>query len=117
MAAGFVFLEWLNHAVINPRRLLEHSEYGQVLVPGVRNPHLLYALASFAALALLWALPFPQDGAGVSGVARALHWSLRGIVFAATAAIIVFLTAEVMRVKGAPGLAGEQESFTHQRQN
>ena len=97
MAAGFVFLEWLNHAVINPHRFLERSEYGQTLIPGVPNERLLYTLASFAALALLWALPFPQGGAGVSGAASALHWALRGCVFVATAAMIVFLTVEAMR--------------------
>jgi hypothetical protein len=64
MAASFVFLEWLNHAVVNPHRFLTHSEYGQALVPGVPNARLLYAVASFAALVLLWALPFPQSSAG-----------------------------------------------------
>ena len=64
MAASFVFLEWLNHAVVNPHRFLAHSEYGQALIPGVPNVRLFYAVASFAALALLWALPFRQSSAG-----------------------------------------------------
>src|SRR5712692_8225396 len=29
MAASFVFLEWFNHAAVNPDRFLVHSEYGQ----------------------------------------------------------------------------------------
>ncbi len=90
MAAGFVFLEWLNHGVINPRRLLAPSAF----VPGVSNSHLLYALASFAVLALLWALPFPQGGAGAAS--PALRWALRGGVFAVSAAMIVFLIVKAM---------------------
>lgn len=116
MAASFVFLEWFNHAVINPHRFLAQSEYGQALIPGVPNERLLYELASFAALALLWALPFPQRSAGASAAAPALHWGLRGGVFAATAAMIVVLAMGAMRVKGASGLTGEQQSPAHQRQ-
>lgn len=116
MAASFVFLEWLNHAFINPHRFLAQSEYRQALIPGVPNERLLYALASFAALALLWALPFPQRSAGVSSAAPVPHWVLRGGVFAATAAMVVVLAVGAMRVQGASGLTGEQQSPAHQRQ-
>lgn len=95
MSASFIFLEWLNHAVVNPHRFLAHSEYGQGLITGVPNVRLLYAVASFAALALLWALPFPQSGAGG---APAVRWGLRGVVFAATAVMILILALEAMRV-------------------
>jgi hypothetical protein len=45
MAMSFVFLEWLNHAVVNPL-FVSRPEYGQALIPGVPNVRLLYALAS-----------------------------------------------------------------------
>src|SRR5713226_716413 len=121
MAASFVFLEWLNHAVINADRFLAHPEmhpeFAQALIPGVANINLLYALASFAALALLWALPFPQRSPGVSDATPALHWGLRGGVFAATAALIVVLAVGAMRVQGPSGHASQQQSPAHQRQH
>jgi hypothetical protein len=44
---------------------------------------------------LLWALPFPQSGAGG---APAVRWGLRGGVFAAMAVMILILALEAMRV-------------------
>lgn len=114
MATGFVFLEWLNHAVVDPHRFLVHSQYGQALIPGVPNVRLLYALASFAALALLWALPFPQPG---GGVVSAVRWSLRGGVFVATAAVIVVLAVGAMKVQVPGGQVGEQHSPATQRRH
>ena len=73
MAVSFVLLEWLNHAVVQPATFLGLPEYGAALVPGVPNIRLLYVSESFAALALLWALPFPglpalrRGAAGVRG--------------------------------------------------
>lgn len=109
MAGSFIFIEWLNHAVINPGRF---AEYAHALIPGVPDERLLYALASFAALAVLWVLPFPQRGTGVDGPSRALQWG----VFAATAAMVVFLAISAMRVEGKSGLTGEQPSLVHQHQ-
>jgi hypothetical protein len=45
MAGSFIFIEWLNHAVINPGRF---AEYAHALIPGVPDERLLYALARFA---------------------------------------------------------------------
>ncbi len=85
MAAGFVFAEWLNHGLLHPRA-------GATLIAGVTNANLLYALGSFAALPLLWALPFPRHGS-----VGALQWALRIGIFIAAAAAIVFLATRPIR--------------------
>src|SRR5215471_72438 len=58
MAGSFVFMEWLNHAVVHGDRFLARPEYGQAFIKGVPNTTLLYVCATFFALAVLWALPF-----------------------------------------------------------
>ena len=60
MAASFVFMEWLNHAVVHGDRFLARPEYSQAFIKGVPNITLLYVCATFFALALPWALPFPR---------------------------------------------------------
>ena len=60
MAGSFIFMEWLNHAVVHGGRFLARAEYGQAFIKGVPNMTLLYVCATFFALALLWALPFPR---------------------------------------------------------
>jgi hypothetical protein len=47
MAGSFVFLEWLNHAVVNAERFLVHPEYDQALIKRVPNVTLLYVCATF----------------------------------------------------------------------
>src|SRR5215813_1183241 len=59
MAGSFIFMEWLNHAVVHGGRFLARAEYGQAFIKGVPNTTLLYVCATFFALAALWALPFP----------------------------------------------------------
>ena len=86
MAGSFLLLEWLNHALVNPHRFLSRPEYGEALIPGIPNIRLLYAVGSFWALALLWALPFPGTRR-----AAARSRSLPAIVLAVTAAIGVAL--------------------------
>ncbi len=61
LVSSFVFLEWLNHAVVNGHRFLTHHAFRAALITGVPNDHLAYALATFAVLGALWALPFPQQ--------------------------------------------------------
>ena len=61
MVSSFVFLEWLNHAVVNGHRFLTHHAFRVALITGVPNDHLAYALATFAVRGALWALPFPQQ--------------------------------------------------------
>ncbi len=83
MAASFVLLEWLNHAVVHPEAFLSQPVYGQALVPGVPNVRLLYVAASFAALVLLWALPFPGRAASeMSGAVRVGLLSFASLVLA-----------------------------------
>src|SRR5215467_7809328 len=72
MAGSFVFMEWLNHAVVHGDRFLARPEYSQALIKGVPNITLLYVCATFFALALLWALPFPQRDS--SGCKMAVAW-------------------------------------------
>ena len=60
MAGSFIFMEWLNHAVVHGDRFLTRAEYSQAFIKGVPNITLLYVFATFFALALLWALPFPR---------------------------------------------------------
>jgi hypothetical protein len=60
MAGTFILLEWLNHAVVHADRFLARPEFSQALIKGVPNVELLYVGATFFALAVLWALPFPH---------------------------------------------------------
>jgi hypothetical protein len=59
MAGSFIFMEWLNHAVVHGDRFLVRPEYSQGFIKGVPNITLPYVCATFFALAVLWALPFP----------------------------------------------------------
>src|SRR5262245_9124831 len=45
MAASFVFMEWLNHAVVHGDRFLARAEYSQAFIKGVPNITLLYQFA------------------------------------------------------------------------
>lgn len=122
MAASFVLLEWLNHAVANAHAFLTRPEYGHALIPGVPNLRLLYALGSLSALALLWALPFPH-AVGTSAPPRRPGDLLgRACIFAGTAAVLVVLTAATIsgadlsgvqhRVGGSNGVQGSTEPGT-----
>lgn len=60
MVGSFIFLTWLNHAVVNAERFIKMAKYAQAIIPGVPNMELLYAVASFIGAAILLAvLPFP----------------------------------------------------------
>jgi hypothetical protein len=89
MAGSFIFMEWLNHAVVHGDRFLARPEYSQALIKGVPNITLLYVCATFFALALLWALPFPQrDSSGMQdggGMGKAM----RVAIFGATTVLLV----------------------------
>jgi hypothetical protein len=60
MAGSFVFLEWLNHAVVNAERFMGHHQYGGAVIPGVPNSHLAYLAATYLALPVLALLPLPH---------------------------------------------------------
>ncbi len=111
MALSFVFLEWLNHAVVSPH-FLSRPEYGQALIPGVPNVRLLYALASLSALALLWALPWPGYDSARQRVPAVLQRSLRVGVFVATVGLLAVLVVNAM--SGGSGHGSRRETATSQ---
>jgi hypothetical protein len=107
MATNFVFLEWLNHAVANPY-FLSRPEYGQALIPGVPNVRFLYTLASFWALALLWALPWPRLEPIGERIPSVFQRVLRVGVFTATAAVLVVVVVNAAR--GGAGHGGGRDT-------
>jgi len=109
MVVMFVFLEWLNHAVVNAHRFMSRPELAQALILGVANMNLLYALASFSALGLLWALPWPHLNTVPQAAPAALLRSLRAGVFAATAGVLVVLVVNAAS-GGAGGHGGGQQN-------
>jgi len=60
MGVSFVFLEWLNRAVVNAAHFMGHHQFGGAVVPGVPNMHLAYLAATFLVLPLLAILPLPK---------------------------------------------------------
>jgi hypothetical protein len=89
MAGSFVFMEWLNHAVVHGDRFLARPEYGEALIKGVPNTTLLYVCATFFALAVLWALPFPRhDSSGTQDSGR-MGKAARVAIFGATTILLV----------------------------
>jgi hypothetical protein len=82
MAGSFIFMEWLNHAVVHGDRFLARPEYGQAFIKGVPNTTLLYVGATLFALAVLWALPFP--GRNSSAVFGAMTVMLFGVLLDAS---------------------------------
>jgi len=107
MTVSIVFFEWLNHAVVNPG-FLSRPEYGEALIRGVPNMRLLYALASFWALALLWVLPWPGFSAIGQERPVALQRRMRAGVFAVTAGILVVLVVNAM--SGGSGHGGRRNT-------
>jgi hypothetical protein len=88
MAGSFIFMEWLNHAVVHGDRFLARPEYGKAFIKGVPNTTLLYVCATFFALAVLWALPFPgRNPSDTKDDGRAAK-ALRIAVFGATTVLL-----------------------------
>jgi hypothetical protein len=113
MTVSFVVLEWLNHTVVHPQRFLTHARYGAALIPGVPNSSLLYAVASFAVLALLWALPFPRptrEGAGADGPAPRM---LRVGVMLAAMVLLFVLVVDAIPRGGSVGSGNSQHGTGH----
>ena len=46
MFGSFVFLTWLNHAVVNAERFMKMAKYAQAFIPGVPDSELVWAIAS-----------------------------------------------------------------------
>jgi hypothetical protein len=99
MAGSFVFMEWLNHAVVHGDRSLARPEYSQALIKGVPNITLLYVCATFFALALLWALPFPQrDSSGMQdggGMGKAVRLAIFGATTVLLVGVLVDASSKV----------------------
>jgi hypothetical protein len=88
MAGSFILMEWLNHAVVHGNRFLVRPEYGEALIKGVPNTTLLYVGATFSALAVLWALPFPGRTSSGTKYARLSGNAMRVAVFGATTVLL-----------------------------
>jgi hypothetical protein len=88
MAGSFIFMEWLNHAVIHGDRFLVRPEYGQAFIKGVPNTSLLYVCATFFALAVLWALPFPGRNSSNTKDDGRIGMAMRVTVFGATIVLL-----------------------------
>src|SRR5262249_1356089 len=89
MAGSFIFIEWLNHAVVHGDRFLTRPEYSHAFIKGVPNITLLYVCATFFALALLWALPFPRrDSSSIRDGGR-MGKAVRVAVFGVTTVLFV----------------------------
>jgi len=89
MAGSFIFMEWLNHAVVQGDRFLTRAEYSQAFIKGVPNITLLYVCATFFALALLWALPFPRHDSSSMQDGGRMGKAARVAVFGVTTALFV----------------------------
>jgi hypothetical protein len=111
MAGSFIFMEWLNHAVVHGDRFLARPEYGQAFIKGVPNQTLLYVCATFFALVVLGALPFP--GRDPSDTKNGLAGKVtRVAVFGATTILLfgVLLDAS-SKVSGT--MTGQQHGRAH----
>jgi hypothetical protein len=112
MAGSFIFMEWLNHAVVHGDRFLARPEYGQALINGVPNTTLLHVSATFIALAVLWALPFPgrkpsdtiDDGHAVKAIRVA-------VIGAATVLLVGVVWDASSKLSGA--MTGQQHGRAH----
>ena len=89
MAGSFIFMEWLNHAVVQGDRFLTRAEYSQAFIKGVPNITLLYVCATCFALALLWALPFPRHDSSSMQDGGRMGKAARVAVFGVTTALFV----------------------------
>jgi hypothetical protein len=114
MAAGFIFMEWLNHGVVHADHFLVRPEYKQGLITGVPNISLLYVGATFFALALLWALPFPASrSAGVRDRNRSVA-AMRMAIFGAMAILVAAVALDaVSKSEVAGAAAGGQHGHNH----
>src|SRR5260221_5234214 len=113
MAGSFIFMEWLNHAVVHGDRFLVRPEYSQALIKGVPNLTLLYVCATSLSLAALWALPFPGSnfaGAHDDGRMRPVA---RVAVLGATAALIIGVVLDATSSSRFAGAASSQHGRAH----
>lgn len=112
MAGSFIFMEWLNHALVHGDRFLVRPEYGEAFIRGVPNTTLLYVGLTFSTLVLLWALPFPGRNSSGAKYTRLAGNVMRVAVFGATT---VLLFGVVLDASGkiTSGAATEQHGHAH----
>lgn len=111
MAGSFVFMEWLNHAVVHGDRFLARPEYSQALIKGVPDITLLYVCATFFALALLWALPFPRHGSSGLQDSGRMGKAARVAIFGATTVLLVGVLVDAS--SKVSGIASGQHERAH----
>ena len=75
MAASFIFLTWLEHGYVKAAQFLSRPEFGQALIPGVRNEQLIYVTLTFLGVPLLAVLPLPHQLAAAK--TRGGSWTRR----------------------------------------
>jgi hypothetical protein len=113
MAGSFIFMEWLNHAVIHADRFLGRPAYGQALIKGVPDTTLLYVGATFFALAALWALPFPNHDPSSrkdrGWIRRALRFAVAGV----TTVLIIGVLWDALPSSRDAGAASSEHGKAH----
>lgn len=102
MAATFIFLEWLNHAVVHADRFMARPEFSQALIKGVPNVELLYVAATFFALAVLWALPFSGGASATTRDRSRVGQAVRIAILGAAAIVVVGVVVDGSTRFGAP---------------
>lgn len=100
MAASFLLLEWLNHAVVHREAFLSLPKYGGAVIPGVPNDWVAYATLAPLALGLLWALPFP--GSPRKGAPRLVGRIGVALASALLAVVLAVDTAATLSPSTAP---------------
>jgi hypothetical protein len=113
MAGAFVFLEWLNHAVVHGDRFLARPEFSQAFIRGVPNVELLYVFATFFALAVLWALPFPRGTHAGPNSDGWMNRAIRVAVLAVAAVLIIGVVLDATPWARAPDTASNQHGHGH----
>jgi len=112
MGGSFIFMEWLNHAVVHGGRFLARPEYGQAFIKGVPNTTLLYVCATFFALAALWALPFPGRNSSDTKDDGRAGKALRVAVFGATTVLLAGVLLDASsKISGT--MTGQQHGRAH----
>jgi hypothetical protein len=102
MAGTFILLEWLNHGVFHGDRFLARPEFSQALITGVPNIELIYVAATFFALALLWALPFPNHLSASPQNEGRVKRAARVAIFGAATILVIGAVVDASSKFGAP---------------
>jgi hypothetical protein len=102
MAGTFILLEWLNHGIVHADRFLARPELSQALIKGVPNIELAYVGATFFALLVLWALPFPPRFSTPTSDDGWMKRAGRVAVLGATSVLIIGVVLDASGKFGTP---------------